>query len=136
MVTISHSIHVNKLLVATKPIRNLPTPAAAINEQKLVLTLGIPFLFTPVLSHFFPPTPSPQLPQPRLGDMKFTYSSFHLTSLISMFQGHAACPNFNLSRHQQRANDKKDLLHSLHLVSASFHSGCFSKNQSPLSSVS
>lgn len=135
MVTLSQLIYVNKLLVATKPIRNLPTPAAAINEQKPVLTAGISFLFTPVLSHFFPPSPSPQLLQPRLEDMKFTYSSFHLTSLISLFQSHAACPNFNLSRRQQRANDKKDLRHSLHLVSVSFHSGCFSQNQSPLSSV-
>ena len=87
MVTLSHLIHVNKLLIAKKPIRGLPTPAAAINEQKPVFTAGIPFLFTPVLSHFFPPSPSPQLLQPRLGDMKFIFIiNFHWTSLISLFQ--------------------------------------------------
>lgn len=135
MVTLCHLIHVNKLLIATKPIRSLPTPAAAINEQKPVFTAGIPFLFTPVLSHFFPPSPSPQLLQPRLGDMKFIFIISLNFSHITV-SSHAACPNFNLSRHQQRANDKEDLRHSLHLVSASFHSGCFSQIQSPLSSVS
>ena len=40
MVVLSCLIHVNKLLIVTKPIRNLPMPATAINKQKPILTAG------------------------------------------------------------------------------------------------
>jgi len=58
MVALSHLIHVNKLLIATKPVRNLPTQAAAINEQKPVLTAGT-LSFSPQFSLTFSLPPPP-----------------------------------------------------------------------------
>ena len=107
MVALSHLKHDNKLLIATKPIRNWLTPAAAINEQKPVLTVGIPFLFTPILSHFFPPSPSPQLLQHRLGDMKCTYSS----GLCSSRPRWPLPPNFC-----SRATRKSQIFHTNHML--------------------